>query len=241
MNKIIGYTIGIINRSNRKIPFIVPYSAILNKERTAIKSFISFDDLTADESALTDDQVLLHSFSEDFNLLLDLNQHILTDDDISKYSVKGIKNEEIAFKYWEQMIPILKDQPYLHYYWFTKKIEYNIKPKKYRMRPISFSDQKITFKLIVTERMHHFSIQCKAYLNDSNVVVQALFPPRHPFFISLKQNHDLYYLFSSLEEAMAISEFVEWNYNTRISKSRFENFKRSILLPLAGVITVEYQ
>jgi|GEM_PF-2727876 len=241
INKIIGYTIGVINRSNRKIPFIVPYSAILNKKQTAIRSFISFNDLITEEFGLTDDQVLLHSFSEKFNLLLGLKPSMIIDDPIYTEDLKGIKNVEIAFTYWKQMISILKDQSYLHYYWFTKKIDYQVKPKKHRMRRIYFSDQKIIFKLMVIERTHHYSIQCKAYLNDVNVSVQALFPPRHPFFISLKQDHYLHYLFSSLEEAATISEFVEWNYNRRISKDHFETFKRTILLPLADVIAVEYQ
>ncbi|MGY0035845.1 hypothetical protein [Pedobacter sp. NJ-S-72] len=235
-----GYALAGISKGPG-IPFLVPYQAILKKEKNEIKSFISFTQQTTTQSGLTADQRLIHSYCEDFNKLLTLDHTFTTRTGDNYHSPIEIQQRHTAFNYWKQLVPILKQQPHIHFYWFYKSIDFTTRPKRLRMHKISLSDTPVTFKLILTEHPGHYSLSCIASLNDQEEEIEGLRPNATPFFFTLKRDSAMYYQFSSLQEAEVIKGFERSKFKLTVFKKDFADFNSKILSELALNFPVTYQ
>jgi superfamily II DNA or RNA helicase len=212
------------------VPFLMPFSAILNYERTGIKVFECFTDPTIVPERLSPEQKLLYAYSRDFNQMFDFESaHKMH----RNGTVEIAQMRHMTFEHWKKIIPLLKVQKYLFCHTFYHKLNYKSRPSKQSMRPVAFADDPVTFRFLLTEHEGHYKLQCKARMSGQDFEVDTVVPVAHPFFFSLKHAPEVHYQFRNLEEGQAISEFVKSGGIFTILKQDFEDFNASILSKLA--------
>lgn len=212
------------------IPFLISVTGVLNEERTEITSFKTIADPSIVPERLNPAQKLLFNYSQDFDRSLDFQ----TMNRLYRASQEEIEaKRQIAFDYWKKVIPLLKLEKHLFYHDFRQKISYTKKLPKHDMTTVSFADEPIIFKFVLTEFKDHYKLQCKACQLGQDLEIDTIFPRKHPFFFSLKQAPEVYYQFSSLEEGRSIAAFTNANRTFTILKHDFEAFNTNILAKLA--------
>jgi superfamily II DNA or RNA helicase len=237
---LIGYTMSFLGRNRCRIPFLVPFSASLSKDKTDLRSYIEFLEPGTQQIGLTPDQRIIHSYCNDFKQMLSLKDNHPAEDYRPALTEEEKQNCQIAFNYWKELMPLLKKQGHLAFYWFMGKAEYGLKPKRSSMQPIRFSDERIRFKLVLTEHPEYFSLSCNAFLNGEKREIEAVFSAWTPFFITLKPDKRMHYLFSSLKEAEIIRDFDNSKFRVTIFKNDFAAFNQSVLNVLSADFPVEY-
>ncbi|SEB21586.1 SNF2 family N-terminal domain-containing protein [Pedobacter hartonius] len=212
------------------IPFLIPCKAILNAEGNAIKSFVNFYNPEFGQERLDSAGKLLHGHSLDFNKLLNFET-------VHKH-YRHATNEEkadlrhIAFNYWKSIVPLLKDQRNLFYHSFYNKLSYKGNLPKNSMRPIALTDDRVSFRFILSEHEGHYKLRHNACINGQDFEVGEVLPAKEPFFFSLKHAPELFYQFFSPEEGQAIGELVKAGGIFTILKNDLEDFNNGILSKL---------
>lgn len=224
----IGYTLGIVNPIFDHA-FLIPYQAILTSDKTEIKGYRRFMDLADPQVNLSADQRLLNSYCEDFNKLIASEADQEIQQDKQAFAELKEKNRHLAFGYWKKLVPLLMKQPYLHKYFFYKKIAYKLKPEKHSMLPITFSDEKVIFGLTLKEKKDHFKLNCQAYIKNKAFDIQHVLPPKSPFFFYLKKDDTVHYLFSNLKEAAIVNAFNYTGFELTILKEDLPQFNTNVL------------
>lgn len=231
----IGYAVGM--HHGDPIPFLIPFSALLNDERTAIRFFENFTDPVMLPERLNPEQKLLRAYSCDFKDLLDFeNIHKMYLNKANEIAEK----RQTVFDHWKKIIPLLKVQKQLYCHTFCNKISYKRKLAKGSMQAIDFDDDPVSFRFILTEYEGHYRLHCKASVAGQDFEVSGLLPETRPFFFSLNRAPEVYYQFNSLEEGKAIGEFFKARGKFTILKQDFEGFNNTVLSKLALYYPISY-
>lgn len=213
------------------VPFLIPCQAIGNADGTAIKSFVNFYDPALAPERLDPAGKLLHSYSRDFDQLLNFE----TVHKQYRYSPceERIALRQTAFNYWKRIVPVLKAQGQLFYHTFYNKLAYKGSLPKNTMRPIALSDERVSFGFTFSQHKGHYKLMVKAQLNGTDLDIGEVLPAGDPFFFSLEHAPGLFYQFFSMEEGQSIGELVKAGGIFTVLENDLEEFNQLILSNLA--------
>ena len=239
--QVTGYTIGVLDR-NCGLPFLIPYQGTLNEAKTDVKSFTRFLNLAEPQLGFSADQRLLNSYCIDFNKLVNLETNPAAPIPGTDFALLQEKNRQLAFNYWKELLPVLKCQNHLFHYLFCKKIAYQAKPQKQQMYPITLAAQQASFGLTLKEEEEgHLSLTCMAYLGNKQIAIKDLYPYYCPFFFSLEDDPDAWYLFANLKEAAIVNALKKSGFLLTILKEDLKQFNTEVLNEWAAAFPVTFQ
>lgn len=221
----------IATHSGFNVPFLIPCQALRNADGTAIKSFANFYDPATAPERLDSAGKLLHSYSRDFDQLLNFE----TVHKQYKYASGEEKTalRQTAFNYWKRIVPVLKVQSQLFYHTFYNKLAYKGSLPKNTMRPIALSDERVSFRFTFSQHTGHYRLKINAQLNGTDFDIGEVLPAGDPFFFSLEHAPRLFYQFFSMEEGQAIGEMVKAGRTFTVLENDLEEFNQLILFKLA--------
>lgn len=244
--QVFGYTIAAVN-GDFDLPILIPFKGVLNEAKTGLKGFVKFMDLTGPQLGFSADQRLLNSYCADFNKLwlLETGQGSIPADQVvaqanAGFALQQEKNRQLAFNYWKELLPLLRLQPHLHHYLFYKKITFHTKPEKQRMFPVTLPAQQPQFGLKLKEEKGHFSLTCTAFLKNKALAIKGLYPFRSPFFFSLEEDPQAWYLFENLKEAAIVNALSKSGFLLTILKEDMESFNNAVLKEWAAAFPVSF-
>lgn len=107
------------------------------------------------------------------------------------------------------------------------------------MYGISYSEEKVRFKLILEEKDSYYLLRCQPYIGDKTYELYRVYPTRAPFFFTLKQEPTVQYLFSNLREAAVINCLNENGFSLHILAEDIEAFKNTVLKEWAELFVIE--
>lgn len=217
--------------SDFNVPFMIPCHALGNAEGTAIKSFVNFYNPALAPERLDPAGKLLHSYSRDFDQLLNFE----TVHKQYKYA-SGEERTALrfaAFNHWKRIVPVLKAQAQLFYHTFYNKLPYKGNLPKNTMRPIALSDERVSFRFVFSQHRGHYQLKFIAQLNGTDFDIGEVLPAGNPFFFSLEHAPRLFYQFFSIEEGQAIGELVKAGGIFTVLENDLEEFYQLILSKLA--------
>ena len=237
-NSMIGYAMGILDR-DFDMPFLIPYHGLLNKAKTEIKSFTKYLELPEPYGDYSPEQRLLNSYCQDFEQLR-LSEAIPEEErNEQAYIALKERNRALGFAYWKELLPLLIKQPHLKQINFYRKVDYQKQPVKQGMYVISYSQEKLQFKLILEEKDSYYVLRCQPYIGDKAYDLYRVYPTRAPFFFTLKRDPTVQYLFSNLQEAAVINYLKESGFALYILAEDIEEFKSTILKEWAELFVIE--
>lgn len=212
-------------------PFLLPYTATLNKNKTAIKGFITsvLSEMNLPEINLSDQQQRL------IEICFAMKGIALVESPAYKEEAQALaeKNErnnhhfKQLFELWQQALPMLAGRLYTHYRYTFGMRYVKGKPRKSDMIPCTFSNEVPKICFLWIDRGDYYKLELRLMIGKRSNEVYRYY--NSPFFIATSVNPRNYFLLNSLTDCDLVKFFHQSQYQLLFLKTHFDGYCQSFV------------
>ena len=201
-------------------PFLIPYTAALDKNKTAVKSFKSFvtnggtlflPDLDPESEVLNDICFEMRKIALMDHISLYPQPHLW----ILKDQIDGA-HFKMMFSLWQEALPILTGRLYLHYYFTYGMKNIKGKPRKRDLQPCQIRNEVPELCFVWKEFDEYYKIELRFKLGKKICVPSEVYPTT--FFANTADDPGTLYLLNSVTDCQVMNFFQKTGYRLLIMK-----------------------
>lgn len=234
----IGYCLADTNlhslHSNH-FPFLVPYLALLNNSKDAVKTFQTF--------LINHETEMLPNFTPLQEQLNKICFNMLEIASVKSYryrssaeEIEAIKAENSQraihlFKLWGQAIALLNSQLYTHYHFTHGMSNVSGKPRKKNMEPCKFSMKTPKICFLRVDKGDYYEMQLQFNINNRRLIPYEY---NTAFFLRSKTEPMTFYLLQNVSDYHIVSFFARHGFKLSVLKSHYKNDLKNFVDQLAA-------
>ncbi|MCX2430644.1 hypothetical protein [Pedobacter sp. GR22-10] len=212
-------------------PFLVPYTGILNKAKTELRSFTIYvlNETQLPETDLTDEQQKLVEICFDMRKIA-LVASPAYKDDASKLAEKREQNQynfNELFELWQKALPLLSGRLYTHYNYTYGMRNVKGKPRRSSMIACSFDSETPEICFLWKDKGDYYKLELRLRL--SGKIHQLQYNYNTAFFAMLFYNPRRYALLNSVIDSKLLSFFQKSHFQLLVLKKHYDgDFKEFV-------------
>jgi len=205
-------------------PFLVPYTGILNKAKTSLKSFTTYvlNEMHLPEINLKDEQQKLVEICFEMKKIA-LIASPAYKDDTNKLAEKREQNESNynrLFELWQKALPLLSGRLYTHYCYTFGMRNVKGKPRRSDMIPCSFAIETPEICFLWKDMGDYYKLELRLRLDGK--IHQIQYHYNTAFFATLFYNPRRYALLNSVIDSELISFFQKSHFQLLVLKKHYD-------------------
>ncbi len=205
-------------------PFLVPYTGILNKAKTDLRSFTTYvlNEIHLPEIDLTDEQQKLVEICFDMRKIA-LVASPAYKDDASKLAEKREQNQynfNKLFELWQKALPLLSGRLYTHYNYTYGMRNVKGKPRRSSMIPCSFSNETPEICFLWKDMGDYYKLELR--LRVATKIHQLQYGYNTAFFAMLFYNPRRYALLNSVIDSELLVFFQKSHFQLLVLKKHYD-------------------
>lgn len=212
-------------------PFLLAYTAIPNKNKTAIKGFITsvLSEINLPGINLDDQQQQLLEICFAMKKIAPFESPAYKEE-AQALAEKNERNKQKfnqLFELWQEALPILAGRLYTHYRYTFGMRNVKGKPRKSDMIACTFSNEVPTICFLWIDRGDYYKLELRLLLGKRSYEVSRYY--NSAFFITATANPRHYYLLNSLTDHDLVSFFHQSQYQVLFLKTHFDGYCQSFV------------
>jgi len=205
-------------------PFLVPYTGILNKAKSEVRSFTIYvlNETQLPEIDLTDEQQKLVEICFDMRKIA-LIASPAYKDDASKLAEKREQNQynfNKLFELWQKALPLLSGRLYTHYSYTYGMRNVKGKPRRSSMIPCSFDSETPEICFLWRDKGDYYKLELR--LQIAGKIHQLQYGYNTAFFAMLFYNPRRYALLNSVIDSELLSFFQKSHFQLLVLKRHYD-------------------
>ncbi|TFB28481.1 hypothetical protein [Pedobacter alluvionis] len=212
-------------------PFLVPYTGILNKAKTEVRSFTIYvlNETQLPEIDLTDEQQKLVEICFDMRKIALVTSPAYKDD-ANRLAEKRQQNKinyNQLFELWQKALPLLSGRLYTHYSYTYGMRNVKGKPRRSSMIPCSFSIETPEICFLWKDKGDYYKLELR--LRIAGKIYQMQYHYSTAFFAMLFCNPRRYALLNSIIDSELLSFFQKSHFQLLVLKKHYDgDFKNFV-------------
>lgn len=205
-------------------PFLIPYTGILNKAKTDLRSFTTYvlNEMQLPEIDLTDEQQKLVEICFDMRKIA-LVASPAYKDDTNKLAEKRKQNQynfNQLFELWQKALPLLSGRLYTHYSYTYGMRNVKGKPRRSYMTPCAFNNETPEICFLWKDMGDYYKLELRLMLQGRIHPLQYYF--NTAFFAMLSYSPRKYVLLNSVSDSQLISYFQQSQFQLLVLKKHYD-------------------
>lgn len=218
-------------------PFLIPYTGILNKDKTKVRGFTTYvlNELNLSEINLTEEQKCLVDICFAMKKIAlvassESKEDVLV---LAKKREKNKQNFNRLFELWQQAIPLLSGRLYTHYCYTFGMRHVKGKPSRSYMTPCSFSNETPEVCFLWKDIGDYYKLELRLILDGKIHQVQYYY--NTAFFAMLSYNPRNYALLNSVMDDKLVSFFQKRHFQLLVLKKHYAGYFKDFVDQLRTV------
>ncbi len=217
-------------------PFLIPYSAIVNKKKNAVKSYVYFIREQADLPPLnyTTHQQKLNELCFKMMMLAPINspKYNSTQQEKERIYRSNINRRDKLFQLWQQAIPYLSSQLFTHHYHTYGMSNVIDKPAKNEMQVCTFSAKIPKLCFIWLDRGEYYELALRIKLGTRKF---KPLPDTPIFVVATDTQRKNFYLLETITDYVVLTFFKKYKFKMLVLKCHYEVYFKGFKEHLARV------
>ena len=206
-------------------PFLVPYTGILDNNRTFVKGFnkyvLSHGDISALDVDHIQDKLVDICIEMKKIALVNYPQYRDEEDVIAKKRTANTENFARLLELWHQALPILAGRLYIHYRFTYGMRNVKGKPSKQDMKTCIISNEVPEICFLWKDKGDYFKLELRFLVGGNKHEVSQFFDTA--FFVTASGDPKRFFLLSSVTECELISFFSKSSFQLLMLKTHYED------------------
>jgi hypothetical protein len=204
-------------------PFLVPYTGILNKAKTELRSFTTYvlNETQLPEIDLTDEQQKLVEICFEMRKIA-LVASPAYKDDTNKLAEKREQNQynfNKLFELWQKALPLLSGRLYTHYSYTYGMRNVKGKPIRSYMTPCEFNNDTPEICFLWKDKGDYYKLELRLRLGGK--IHQLQYYINTAFFAMLSYNPRRYALLNSVIDSELLTYFQQSQFQLLVLKKHY--------------------
>ncbi len=212
-------------------PFLIPYIGILNKAKTAVRSFTIYvlNEMQLAEIDLSDEQQNLVEICFDMKKIA-LVASPEYKEDARKLAEKRKRNQNNfnqLFELWQKALPLLSGRLYTQYSYTYGMRNVKGKPRRSYMTPCAFNNETPEICFLWKDMGDYYKLELRLMLQGKIHPLQYYF--NTAFFAMLSYSPRKYVLLNSVDDSQLVSYFQQSQFQLLVLKKHYDgDFKNFV-------------
>ena len=206
-------------------PFLVPYTGILNKAKTDLRSFTTYvlNETHLPEIDLTDEQQKLVEICFDMRKIALVIGPAYKDDAyrLAEKREQNKYNFNQLFKLWQKALPLLSGRLYTHYSYTYGMRNVKGKPRRSDMIPCTFNSETPEICFLWKDMSDYYKLELR--LRIAGKIHKIQYYHNTAFFAMLNFSSKKYVLLNSVDDSQLVSYFQQSQFQLLVLKKHYES------------------